>query len=209
MTSNRLSHLSALVMAALLMSAAAARTQDTTATTQPADAAPQLPSQDELERRFAAALESVVFRGTFAMTGAEGLKGRAPLSMPRIERYAIERAEKREGDRWIITARVQFMEKDVRLPVPVRVVWAGDTPVITLDKMNLPMLGVYSARVVIHEGFYAGTWSGTSYGGVLSGQIIRAQDEEKIIELEKARDERQGSTTRPADGASRPASSDS
>ncbi len=164
--------------------------------TQPAASAPAAPTQEELEQRFADTLSNVVFRGTFAMTGAEGLKGKAPLSEPRVERYAIDKAEKRDGDRWIITARVQFMEKDVRLPVPVRVVWAGDTPVITLDKMNLPMLGTYSARVVIHEGFYAGTWSGTSYGGVLSGQIIKAEDEEKIIEMEEAREIREV-TTKP------------
>jgi hypothetical protein len=173
--------------------------------TAPAASAPAIPSQEVLEKRFADMLDNAVLRGTFAMTGAEGLKGKAPLSTPRIERYAIDSAVKREGDRWTITARVQFMEKDVRLPVPVRVVWACDTPVIALDKINLPMLGTYSARVVLHEGFYAGTWSGPNYGGVLSGQIIKAEDEERIIEMEEAREEKENATTKPVD--SDPASS--
>ncbi len=136
------------------------------------------------EKRFQDMLTGVVLRGTFQMTNADGLKGQAPMTSPRPERYAIQSVVKSAVDTWIITARIQFADRDLPVPVPVRVVWAGDTPVITLDTMKIPLLGTYSARVVIHEGFYAGTWSGAGYGGVLSGQIIKAEDEEKIKELE-------------------------
>ncbi|MCG8408701.1 MAG: hypothetical protein MI923_26145 [Phycisphaerales bacterium] len=141
--------------------------------------------KERLEKKFKDMLTGVVLRGTFQMTNSEGLKGKAPMTKPKAERYAIHRISKGLDDNWVITAQVQYMDKDVRVPVPVRVVWAGDTPVITLDKMKIPLLGTYSARVVIHEGFYGGTWSGAGYGGVLSGQIIKADDEKKIEKMQE------------------------
>ncbi len=149
------------------------------------EAADPKPDKAASEKRFQEMLSGAVFRGTFQMTNAEGLKGQAPMTKPQPERYAIHSVVKSAVDIWIITARVQFADRDVPVPVPVRVVWAGDTPVITLDAMKIPLLGTYSARVVIHEGFYAGTWSGAGYGGVLSGQIIKAQDEEKLKKMEE------------------------
>lgn len=141
--------------------------------------------KEKLEKKFKDMLTGVVLRGTFQMTNVEGLKGKAPLTQPRAERYVIHSVSKGLDDHWVITAQVQYMDKDVRVPVPVRVVWAGDTPVITLDKMKIPFLGNYSARVVIHEGFYGGTWSGAGYGGVLSGQIVKVDDEKMIEKMEK------------------------
>lgn len=143
--------------------------------------------QKALEARFKAALTDVVFRGSWQMTNAEGLRGKAPLTPPQTERYTIKGVSKGLDDNWVITARVQFADRDVELPFNVRVVWAEDVPIITLDKTELPLLGTYSARVMIHDGFYAGTWFGTNYGGVLQGQIIKAADEKNIEEMaEKA-----------------------
>ncbi|MBX3394221.1 MAG: hypothetical protein KF841_02520 [Phycisphaerae bacterium] len=140
-----------------------------------------------LEAKFKSTLTDVVFRGSWQMTNAEGLQGKAPLSPPHTERYTIKGVSKGLDDNWIITARVQFADRDVELPFNVRVVWAEDVPIITLDKTELPLLGTYSARVMIHDGFYAGTWFGTNYGGVLQGQIIKAADEKRIEEMaEKA-----------------------
>jgi hypothetical protein len=53
--------------------------------------------------------------------------------------------------------------------------WAGDTAVITLDKVTIPGLGTYSARVLVFEGTYSGTWSAGDHGGMLHG-IIRKKD---------------------------------
>ncbi|HWL94386.1 MAG TPA: hypothetical protein VNT79_12715 [Phycisphaerae bacterium] len=145
--------------------------------------------QAELEDRFKRALTNVIFRGTWQMTNAQGLEGKAPLSPPRPERYVIKSVSKGLNDNWVITARVQFADRDVELPFNVRVVWAGDTPIITLDKTALPMLGTYSARVMVYDGFYAGAWFGTNYGGILSGQIIKAADEKLIAAQEKDADE--------------------
>lgn len=127
----------------------------------------------ELERRFRDDLRGVTLRGTWQMTQF-GDGGAKPLGEARSESYAISSAEKDTDDYWIISARIQFGDKDVTLPVRVRVVWAGDTPVITLDDLDLPLLGRYSARVMIYRDFYSGTWFGAGYGGVMSGQIVRA-----------------------------------
>jgi hypothetical protein len=118
-------------------------------------------------------LEKSVLKGTWQMTGEEGLAGKAPLSQAREDKYTIDRVSKAGEDYWVISARVQYADKDVTIPVTVRVVWAEDTPIITLDKMALPGLGTYSARVMIYRGFYCGTWFGTNYGGVMSGQIVK------------------------------------
>jgi hypothetical protein len=126
----------------------------------------------EQERAFAELLTGAVLEGTWQMT--HFAPDQEPvLGEPRSERYTIEKAEKTLDEHWIITARVQYADKDVALPVPVRVIWADDTPVITLDSMNLPMLGTYSARVMFHKGFYSGVWYGATYGGTMSGRVTR------------------------------------
>jgi outer membrane protein assembly factor BamB len=59
----------------------------------------------------------------------------------------------------------------VTVPVVVDVVWAGDTPMIQVTEMSIPMLGTYSARVVIFGDQYAGLWSGSDHGGHMFGTI--------------------------------------
>jgi len=131
----------------------------------------------DLERReseFTEMLSGAVLEGSWQVAHGEDLGGAAPLSEPRTDRYSIVAVRKGSDDQWIVGARVEYMEKDVTLPVPVRVIWAGDTPVITLDSMNLPGLGRYSARVMFHRGYYSGVWHGDNYGGVMSGRIIKS-----------------------------------
>lgn len=129
--------------------------------------------QHQLERELEAKLTGSVFEGTWQMTGKEGLDGKAPLSEARSETYTIAKAAKTLDDHWLIHARIQYGDTDVTVPIPVRVVWAGDTPIITLDKLPIPGIGRYSARVMVYGNFYAGAWFGDGYGGVLSGRILR------------------------------------
>ena len=117
------------------------------------------------------------------MTGPEGLAGKAPLSEAREDKYTITKVSKSSDDYWVVSARVQYADKDVTIPISVRVVWAGDTPIITLDKLAMPGLGTYSARVMIYRGFYCGTWFGANYGGVMSGQILK---DETVLEKKKS-----------------------
>ncbi len=59
----------------------------------------------------------------------------------------------------------------------MQVKWAGDTPVITLDNVGMPGGGnSYSARVLIYDKTYAGTWSGGDHVGLLNGVITSGKD---------------------------------
>lgn len=138
------------------------------------------------EREFEQTLSHTVLKGTWQMTTLDGTRPKAPLGSAKTDRYTIDKVSKASGDYWVISARIQYADKDVTIPVTVRVTWAGDTPIIVLDKMALPGLGTYGARVVIDKPFYAGTWFGVNYGGVLSGEIVKQEDEKKAA------------TTRPA-----------
>jgi hypothetical protein len=131
----------------------------------------------ELEKEFEQMLTGAVLVGVWQMTA--GLEEQAPLSPPREERYEISRARKMTGDHWLIFARIHYADKDVTIPVPVRILWAGDTAVLTLDDVGLPMLGTYSARVTFHRGFYNGIWYSNvkNYGGVMMGRIEKKDKE--------------------------------
>jgi hypothetical protein len=149
-------------------------------TTQPAIA-----DQAVLEREFQETLTDAVFVGHWQMTDADGLARRARLGEPQPERYSIDSATKLEGGDWLIVARLEFGETDVRLPLRLRVVWAGDTPIITLDRMLIPGVGVYSARVMVYRNFYSGTWFGPDHGGILSGQVFKRETLERLERQEQ------------------------
>lgn len=130
-------------------------------------------SRAELESEFAALLTNAVLDGTWQATRVGAAMNDTPLGPAMKDRYTILAAHKAETDWWLIQARIQYAEQDVVLPVRVRVVWAGDTPVITVDETNFPGLGTYSARVMFHGPFYCGVWKGGGHGGVMSGRVIR------------------------------------
>ncbi len=56
------------------------------------------------------------------------------------------------------------------LPVPVRIVWAEDTPIVTLTDVGLPLLGTYSARVMFFGRFYAGNLTLADKARILTGR---------------------------------------
>jgi hypothetical protein len=168
--------LSALALATLLTTSAHA--QDTkppdapkadAPKTDPAKPQEQIPAltKEELEKKFAETLNGATLTGRF--TAGKGDKGEAGGQ----EKYAIDSAKKLAGDYWLITARIQYGNHDATVPLPLRVLWAGDTPVITLDKFPVPSFGTFSARVMIYDNKYAGTWDGGNHGGLLSGRITK------------------------------------
>lgn len=124
-------------------------------------------SRSALERDFRETMTNVTLEGRWRPV-RDGKLGEA-----RDEKYTITGVTKVAGDSWIIFARIQYGDKDVTLPVPVMVKWAGDTPVISVTNAGIPGLGTYTARVLVHGGQYAGTWSGGDHGGVLSGVLRR------------------------------------
>ncbi|MCG3132124.1 MAG: hypothetical protein FLDDKLPJ_02941 [Phycisphaerae bacterium] len=153
------------------------------------------PSQDELEREFQRSLSGVALVGTFRMIGKGLNRDETRLSDPIDERYVISEVSKVVDDSWMIKARIQYADRDVEVPVVVRIAWAGDTPVITLDNVSIPLVGTYSARVMIYRGFYSGCWFGAGYGGIMSGQIVP---------LNQAAGDPPASSSKPPDGQPKP-----
>lgn len=125
------------------------------------------PSKAELEKKFQETLSGATLVGHFTE------KSQAAGKLPKEEKYTIESVTKLQGDYWLFKSRIQYGDHDVTLPLPLRVLWAGDTPVITLDQVPVPGLGTFTARVMIHDGQYAGTWSGGDHGGLLFGKVVK------------------------------------
>jgi hypothetical protein len=95
-----------------------------------------------------------------------------PLNDLQQETYEIKSAKKLpDGDLWMLICRIQYGGKDVSLPLALPIQWSGNTPVISLEKFTIPGMGTFSARVVLHDGKYAGTWSHDAVGGHLFGRI--------------------------------------
>mgnify|MGYP001081835803 CR=1 FL=1 len=121
----------------------------------------------ELEKKFAETMSGATMSGHFTVLGSD--------KPPRKETYTLGRVYKaKAGDYWIFETRIQYGDHDVTLPLSLPVLWAGDTAVITVDKVPVPPLGVYSARVLVYNNQYAGTWDGGNHGGMLFGTITPA-----------------------------------
>jgi hypothetical protein len=107
-----------------------------------------------------------------------GLVGQSASSIARNhgeEEYKIEKVSRIAGDRWLFQARLKIGARDV-MSHPHHILWAGDTPVITLTDLSIPGMGSYSARVLLFRDHYAGTWMGGEGGGHVFGDIVRRDD---------------------------------
>ena len=120
-------------------------------------------SEAERNRAFAESMAGVTLAGQSTRLGRDGVFG--------PERYHIEGVTHVSGDMWLLRARWDYHGKDITVPIPLAIKWAGDTPVITLTDLAIPGVGTYTARVVLYRGQYAGTWSGNDGGGQLFGKI--------------------------------------
>ena len=107
------------------------------------------------------------WNGTFTMRSTE--------DKLHTEEYEITSAEKApSGDQWVLMAKIKYMKKDVKVPVPLSIKWIDRTPVIVLDQVTIPGMGTFDARVIIRKGMYAGTWAHGKVGGHLFGNITTA-----------------------------------
>ena len=122
----------------------------------------------ELEAKFAATLTNATMRGRWC-----GFKD-GELGPEKEDSYNIVSMVKGEGDKWTITARMNYGGQSIDLPIPVVVKWAGDTPVLVLDNVTLGPGRTYSARVMIYEKTYSGWWTAADHGGLLNGLIVSA-----------------------------------
>ena len=124
-----------------------------------------VPDKEKLYKDFETNLTGAKLVGQFTILGKEdkGLKK---------EEYTITSVTKLpDGDYWLFKARIKYGDKDVTVPLPIEVKWAGDTPVITLTDFTIPGMGTFSSRVIIYRNAYAGWWQHGEVGGHLFGTI--------------------------------------
>lgn len=138
-----------------------------------ASKAAQEKRQEKREKAFTKMLSNVELIGTYTQNGAENESQK--------ERYTIYRVAKIPGQDylWRFDVRMQFGSVDLRLPLPLTVRWAQDTPMVILDDTKIPGLGTFSAKVVFDKTRYAGTWQHGSDGGHLFGDIIKQKIKQK------------------------------
>jgi hypothetical protein len=123
------------------------------------------------ERRLADYLDGCKFVGRFTLDGS-------PDASPKAEEYTISRCEKLpEPDLYRLTARIEYGDVNSEVPMDLRILWSGSTPVITLDSFWIPGMGTFSARVLIHNGRYGGTWQHGDKGGHLFGKIVKDRED--------------------------------
>lgn len=131
------------------------------------------------EQAFEESMRGTVLDGHFTLVrldgDSSGAEGGGESARLRSERYEIEKVVKRSASIWTFHARIQFGNTDVTLPVPVKLTWADDTPVVSVTDLGLPGLGSYTARVLFYGDSYAGTWSGGTHGGSMFGRLERAE----------------------------------
>ena len=107
-------------------------------------------------------MQNVSLVGTFTVDGRE--QGPA-----HPDRYDISRVDKVGPDQWRFVAHLS--QGGVSLPVVTTLLWAGDTPMISMTDVTIPTLGTFTARVFFYGDRYAGTWQHGEVGGHMSGRI--------------------------------------
>lgn len=124
------------------------------------------PNQEELEKQFTERMTGAVLVGNFSVVGKDG-KPANP------ERYELKKVAKFAGEFWVF--EYKYGQKDVTIPLTLRMIWADDTPMITLTNATLPGLGAaFGARVIFYGDLYAGTWQHGKVTGHLWGTIEKA-----------------------------------
>ena len=123
-------------------------------------------SRKELEKQFSERMANSVLVGRFTVDGQD--------AAPKTERYEIQSVTKTKDDYWTFLARIKYGKVDAKVPITVKILWAGDTPVVSLTDLTIPGLGTFTARVLFYEHRYAGTWQHGKVGGNLFGRIEKA-----------------------------------
>ncbi|MEW4488576.1 hypothetical protein AB1L42_10870 [Thalassoglobus sp. JC818] len=126
----------------------------------------------DAEQAFVDQMTESVLVGQFSV---DGRSDRAP----KPERYSIQSVTKTSDDNWIVQARITYGKYDLPVPVPVQVIWAGDTPVLQVTDLKIPLMGEgFTARVMFYKDRYAGSWYHGKVGGHMWGSIERQSPDE-------------------------------
>ncbi len=125
-----------------------------------------------MEAKFVAMVKDSTLKGTWApvMSGQLGAE-------KKDEGYRIARAEKKDGDKWVIVTLFEFNGQKIEFPIQASVKFAGDTAVLILDDVPAgPGNAKWSARVMFHDDVYTGRWweaANREHGGTISGTVTR------------------------------------
>jgi hypothetical protein len=137
------------------------------------------------EKQFQEALNNVTLIGFFTQGDSAELHD---------DKYVIERVSKVKEDTWKFEARIQYNKKDFKVAMPLPVKFAGDTPVISLTNFAVPGFGSFTARVVMYNGAYAGTWGSAGangHGGKLFGKIVKNDAAPAAVPTDKPTEKQQ------------------
>src|SRR5437870_2583182 len=85
-------------------------------------------SQEQREQAFKEMMNGVTLAGRSTRLNDDKIIGE--------EKYVIEGVTKLTGNTWLVRSRLQYGGRDIPLPLPVTIEWAGDTPVITLTDFS-------------------------------------------------------------------------
>ncbi len=116
------------------------------------------------EQRFVDLLDQTALVGHFSIDGKD-------LNDLKKERYEIESVKKFKDDLWTFNARIKYGNTDLKIPMVLKVVWADDTPMISMTDVQIPGLGTFTARVIFYGDRYAGTWQHGAVGGHMWGSL--------------------------------------
>jgi hypothetical protein len=134
-----------------------------------------VPTDDAVQQQrfqdFESLLTGAKLVGYFTVVGQDD----KPLARDEYIIDSVKKAE--EGDYWVFNTRFKFGGANFKLPLPLQVKWAGDTPVITLTDLTIPTLGTFSSRVAFYNKKYAGTWTHGKVGGHMFGVVEKLDDE--------------------------------
>ena len=127
------------------------------------------------EEAFGKLMSGATLEGQFtARDRADGKMANDKYTLGKVTKVAGEK------DLWNFETRIEYGGKDFTVPIAVRVVWSGDTPVITLDKLTIPGAGTFTSRVMIFNNQYAGMWDGSgNHGGLMFGKVTPAKAADK------------------------------
>ena len=105
------------------------------------------------------------------LTGFFSVVGEEKDGPPNEDSYQISKVTK-GGNFFLFHAK--FGEAKLP-PLPLRVVWAGTKPVITMEKIAIPGFGTFSVHLLIDGNRYAGTWSHGETLGHMWGTIKKTE----------------------------------
>ncbi len=137
----------------------------------PAEApADETPNREELRQALSEALTGATLVGYFTVDGDAAEKP------PKPDRYTLTSVVPGKGDYFTFV----YIHQGIPIPLSLKVLWAGDTPVLTLEEFTIAGMGTFSARLMfrLKHDRYAGTWQHGKTGGLMFGRIERAKKAE-------------------------------